>query len=76
LFADFINLLARTIMPFFFELKHLLALLFFACSVAVAKEQTPLTLDAATQKVVQDNPNLAQMLSKAACPIRKSVSMP
>ncbi|MFZ2312714.1 MAG: TolC family protein [Methylobacter sp.] len=52
-------------MPFFFGLKHLLALLFFACSVATATEQTLLTLDAATQKVVHDNPNLAQMLARA-----------
>jgi len=42
-----------------------IAALLLACSVAVAAEQPALTLEAVTQKVTQDNPNLAQMLARA-----------
>lgn len=50
----------------FFRLKRLLmATLFFVCSLVGATEQPPLTLAAATQKVAQDNPDLAQMLARA-----------
>lgn len=50
----------------FFRLKRLpMATLFFVCSVAAATEQPLLTLEAATQKVTQDNPDLAQMLARA-----------
>ncbi|OAH97365.1 TolC family protein [Methylomonas methanica] len=48
------------------HLKRLLmATLFFVCSVVDAAEQPLLTLEAATQKVAQDNPDLAQMLARA-----------
>lgn len=53
-------------MTSFFLLKRLLmSSLFFVCSAAAAVDQPPLTLDAATQKVAQDNPDLAQMLARA-----------
>jgi len=56
----------RTIMTSFFCLKRLLmATLFFVCSIAAAAEQSLLTVEAATQKVAQDNPDLAQMLARA-----------
>ncbi|OAH97425.1 transporter [Methylomonas methanica] len=42
-----------------------MATLCFVCSVADATEQSLLTLEAATQKVAQDNPDLAQMLARA-----------
>ncbi|QPK61460.1 TolC family protein (plasmid) [Methylomonas sp. LL1] len=42
-----------------------MATLFFVCSVVDAAEQPLLTLEAATQKVAQDNPDLAQMLARA-----------
>jgi cobalt-zinc-cadmium efflux system outer membrane protein len=49
-----------------FRLRRLLmATLCFVCSVADATEQSLLTLEAATQKVAQDNPDLAQMLARA-----------
>jgi outer membrane protein TolC len=41
-----------------------LATLLFICNIAAA-EQTPLTLEAATQKLIQDNPSLAQMQARA-----------
>jgi cobalt-zinc-cadmium efflux system outer membrane protein len=41
------------------------AALWVTYTVAEAAGQTPLTLEAATQKVVQDNPNLAQMMARA-----------
>ncbi|MCK9607984.1 transporter [Methylomonas lenta] len=41
------------------------AALVLACGFAVANEQSLLTLEAATQKVTQDNPDLAQMLARA-----------
>jgi len=43
---------------------HMVSLL-FACAVATADQPALLTLQAATQKVTQDNPNLAQMLARA-----------
>lgn len=47
-------------------LKHLFLLaLLFVCSFAIGAEQAILTLKAATDKAVQDNPDLAQMLSRA-----------
>ncbi|WP_419866003.1 TolC family protein [Methylomonas methanica] len=50
----------------YFRLRRLLmATLCFVCSVADATEQSLLTLEAATQKVAQDNPDLAQMLARA-----------
>ncbi|WP_026601773.1 TolC family protein [Methylomonas methanica] len=53
-------------MTSFFCLKRLLmATLFFVCSIAAAAEQSLLTVEAATQKVAQDNPDLAQMLARA-----------
>ncbi|TAK59917.1 TolC family protein [Methylobacter sp.] len=42
-----------------------LAALLLVSNLASAAEQTPLTLEAATQKVIQDNPNLAQMQARA-----------
>ncbi|OAI07043.1 transporter [Methylomonas methanica] len=42
-----------------------MATLFFVCSIAAAAEQSLLTVEAATQKVAQDNPDLAQMLARA-----------
>ncbi|MCQ8105862.1 TolC family protein [Methylomonas sp. SURF-2] len=39
--------------------------LLLVCGVATADESPPLTLEAATQKVTQDNPDLAQMLARA-----------
>lgn len=47
-----------------FHMRLCLAALLFSCNIAAA-EQTPLTLEAATQKVAQDNPNLAQMQARA-----------
>ncbi len=72
---------------FFRSRRLLMATLFIVCHMAAADEQPLLTLEAATQKVIQDNPDLAQILARAkamaaipsqeaACPIRKSVSMP
>ncbi len=53
-------------MPFSFPFKHFCLLpLLLACGVAVAAEQALLTLEAAAQKVAQDNPNLAQMQARA-----------
>lgn len=50
-----------------FRLKRLLrmAALLFASSLAAAGEQPLLTLEAAAQKVIQDNPDLAQMQARA-----------
>jgi len=42
-----------------------LAALLVGCSVAASAEQADLTLKAATEALVQDNPDLAQMLSRA-----------
>lgn len=42
-----------------------LTALMLITNIAAAAEQTPLTLEAATQKVIQDNPNLAQMQARA-----------
>ena len=52
-------------MRFVHLMRLLMATLFFACSLADAAEQPLLTLVAATQKVAQDNPDLAQMLARA-----------
>lgn len=42
-----------------------IALLFFACSIANGKEQTVLTLKAATELALRDNPGLAQINARA-----------
>jgi cobalt-zinc-cadmium efflux system outer membrane protein len=50
---------------FFRSRRLLMATLFIVCRLATADEQPLLTLEAATQKVVQDNPDLAQTLARA-----------
>ena len=75
--ADFVRCryheFTRIIMPCFFRFRRLLlAALFIACRLAAADGQAPLTLEAATQKVVQDNPDLAQTL--ATMPFLESVN--
>ncbi|WP_232056834.1 MULTISPECIES: TolC family protein [Methylomonas] len=54
-------------MTLFYSLKPAwyAAALMCVCSIAAAGEQTLLTLEAATRKVVQDNPNLAQIKARA-----------
>jgi outer membrane protein TolC len=53
-------------MSSFFELKHLcLAALLLACSIAAGRDQTILTLQAATEMAIQDNPDLAQIRARA-----------
>jgi outer membrane protein, heavy metal efflux system len=42
-----------------------IAALVFACGIAIADQPDLLTIEAATQKVTQDNPDLAQMLARA-----------
>lgn len=50
---------------FYLKRLPLAATLLLACSIAAATEPAVLTLDSATQKVVQDNPDLAQTLARA-----------
>lgn len=50
---------------FYLQRLVCLATLYAVCGMAVAAEQSVLTLEAATQKVIQDNPNLAEMLARA-----------
>jgi hypothetical protein len=53
-------------MSSFFELKHLcLAALLLACSIDAGADQTILTLQAATELALQDNPDLAQIRARA-----------
>ncbi len=53
-------------MSSFFELKLLcLAALLLACGIAAGGDQAVLTLQAATELVVQDNPDLAQIQARA-----------
>lgn len=54
-------------MPSVLQLTRYLpiAALVFACTVATADEPALLTLEAARQKVTQDNPDLAQILARA-----------
>jgi len=54
-------------MRLFFRLKPAwyVASLLCVCQVTAADEQTLLTLEAATRKVVQDNPDLAQIKARA-----------